>query len=52
MTVPVEWPTFPDPAGQVTLAEGVVSMPLDYWLAVARYAVEVERVRGVLEAVE
>jgi hypothetical protein len=34
----------------MALADGVVSMPLDYWLAVARYAVDVEAVRQIVEA--
>ena len=46
----LEWPTFPDPPASVVLANGVVSMPLDYWLAVARYAVDVEAVRKIIAA--
>ena len=34
----------------MVLADGVVSMPLDYWLAVARYAVDVEAVRKIIAA--
>ncbi len=45
----LEWPAFPAPDG-VTLADGVVSMPLDYWLGIARYAVDVERVREIIDA--
>jgi len=47
---PVQWPTWPDPVGKASLADGVVSMPLDYWLAVARYAVDVEAVRKIIAA--
>ena len=46
--IPLDWPTFPDPMGQVTLDGEAVTMPLSYWLAVAEYAVAVDRVRGVV----
>jgi hypothetical protein len=29
--------------------DGVVSMPLDYWLAVARYEVDVDAARKLLQ---
>lgn len=47
---PLDWPTFPDPVGRVTLAGETVTMPLDYWLAVARYAVDADAVRQIVEA--
>ncbi len=49
----------PDPAGQVTMpkegtaiiADGVtIIMPLAYWILIAEYAVDVERVRQTHEA--
>jgi hypothetical protein len=44
---------FPDPAGQVTLTpDNRVTMPLDYWQAVARYVVAMERNRKIVEAAE
>ena len=47
---PLDWPTFPDPVGRVTLVDETVTMPLDYWLAVARYAVDADAVRQIVEA--
>jgi len=32
----------------VTLEDGTVRMPLDYWVAIAAYAVAVERVRAIV----
>ena len=45
--VPLEWPDFPPPDA-VELTDGVVSMPLEYWLEVAAYAVAVDRVRTIV----
>jgi hypothetical protein len=30
------------------MAEGVVSMPLDYWLQITEYVVDVERVHTIV----
>jgi len=46
--VPLDWPDFPDPTGEVELVDGVVTMSLDYWLEVAAYVVKVDRVRAVV----
>lgn len=43
----VVFPVFPDPAGRVTMEGGVVSMPLDYWLAIARYKLDVDAAESV-----
>lgn len=48
--VPVAWPAFPDPAGQVTEKDGVVSMPVEYWLALTRYVIDAEAARELYEA--
>lgn len=45
--IPIDWPTFPPP-DEVILENGVVSMPLDYWLQITEYAVDVERVRKIV----
>ena len=41
------FPVFPEPAGQATYDDetGIVSMPLDYWLQIAEYAIEVDEVK-------
>ena len=53
----ISWPGFPDPTGSVgilsedtVVPKGAVVMKLDYWLAVARYAVDVETVRKIIAA--
>lgn len=39
----IAWPAFPDPGDSVALdAEGRVVMPLEYWLDVTRYVIDVE----------
>ena len=48
----IEWPNFPDPEGLVEMQDGVVTMPLDYWLQVAEYVVAVRRARAQVEAWE
>lgn len=48
--VDISWPSFPDPAGLITEKDGVVSMPADYWLAMARYIVDVEAAHEKYEA--
>jgi len=47
----VNWPTWPNPVGVVSFDEstGAVSMPLDYWLAIARYQVDVDAARKLLQ---
>jgi len=44
----LDWPTFPDPTGHVTMADGVVTLDLEYWMAIATYAVAVQRVRDIV----
>jgi hypothetical protein len=46
----IDWPAFPDPTGHVKLADGVVSMSAEYWLAVTRYVIEVEAGIDTVEA--
>jgi hypothetical protein len=53
----VSWPDFPDPQGSVgRLSEdtfvpaGVVVMKMDYWLALARYVVDVDAIKEIIEA--
>jgi len=46
--IPLEWPDFPPPPDTVAMDDGVVSMPLEYWLEVAAYAVAVDRVRTIV----
>jgi len=49
-TPSVSWPIFPDPTGQVEkLPDGRVAVTFDLWLALTRYAVDVEAVREVLD---
>ena len=48
VTTELDWPDFPDPTGEVTMEDGVVSMSLDYWMAIAAYAVAVQRVRDIV----
>lgn len=50
--VEITWPVFPDPKDQVTLKDGVVTMPLSYWLQIANYAVDVEKVKNILKALD
>ena len=46
----LSWPAFPDPAGKVTrTADGEITMPLDYWLAISMYAVDVDAIRKIVE---
>ena len=47
VVIPIDWPDFPAPE-EVTLEDGTVRMPLDYWVAIAAYAVAVERVRAIV----
>lgn len=46
--VPVDWPAVPDPGELVVLEGETVSMPLDYYLALVRYFVAIERVREIV----
>jgi len=48
VTTELDWPDFPDPTGEVTMADGVVSMSLDYWMQIASYAIAVQRVRDIV----
>ena len=53
VSIELEWPEFPDPTDVVTMEAGVVSLPLDYWLEIAAYAVAVDRVRTIVgESIE
>jgi len=47
LKIKIEWPAFPLP-GEVTMAEGVVSMPLDYWLLIAEYKIEIDRLHKII----
>lgn len=46
----VAWPAFPDPTGQVTRVDNIVSMPLAYWLSMTRYVIDVEAGIAEIEA--
>ena len=47
----VEFPTFPDPLGDVSqLEDGRVVMSLDYWLKIGRYVIETEAAIETVEA--
>jgi hypothetical protein len=56
-SIGLDWPALPDPTGKVLyideetcgVAGGMVVMPLEYWLALGRYVVDVERVRKQVE---
>lgn len=48
--IEIVWPEFPDPTGKVTLDGETVTMPADYWLAVAQYVVDMEAARKLVEA--
>jgi hypothetical protein len=45
--IPLDWPAFPPP-NEVVMAEGMVSMPLDYWLQITEYVVDIERLRKIV----
>lgn len=47
LRIPIDWPVFPPP-DVVTLADGIVSMPLDYWLRITEYVVDIERVHKIV----
>lgn len=38
------FPVFPTPQG-VTMTDGIVSMPLDYWLLITEYKIDVDAVK-------
>jgi len=46
----IEWPVVPDHTGLVTESNGVVSMPLIYWLALVRYIIDIEAGKDTIEA--
>ncbi len=50
--IEIEWPYPPDPVGQVQMRDGIIYMPLEYWLQLAEYVVDVERVRRTYETLE
>lgn len=46
----VNWPTFPDPEGQVErMPDGRIVMTLTYWLAVTRYVIDAEAGIEIIE---
>lgn len=45
----IEFPEFPDP-GSAKLNGDIVSMPLDLWLAIVDYVMEVEQIKQEIEA--
>ena len=45
----VEFPEFPD-QGSAELTGDIVSMPLDLWLAIVDYVMEIEQIRLEIEA--
>ena len=40
----LDFPVFPTPSG-VTMTDNIVSMPLDYWLLITDYAIDVDAVK-------
>ncbi len=59
--IEIEWPVVPDPTGEVIMpkegtaiiADGtMLIMSLDYWILIAEYVVDVERVRQTYEALK
>ena len=50
--IKIEWPTPPHPAGQVWVKDGMVYMPLDYWLQLIEYIVDVDAIRQKIEIIE
>ena len=49
--IDLDFPVFPTPAG-VTMADNIVSMPLDYWLLITDFAIDVDAVRKIYELKE
>jgi len=47
LKIKIEWPVFPPP-DQVTMEEGIVSMPLDYWLRITEYVIDVDRLHKII----
>jgi len=45
----ITWPELPDPSKYVTMANGVVSMPLSYWMDLTRYIIDMEAAREIVE---
>lgn len=45
----VVFPEFPAPDCRVTESGGVVSMPLEYWLAIVRYKIDVDAAQATYE---
>jgi len=47
------FPVFPEPAGQATYNDdtGIVSMPLDYWLLITDYKIDVNGVKNKYEEI-
>lgn len=53
VSVEINFPVFPNPAGNVTLhPDGTVSMPLEYWLKIAEYKLEVDTAESLYQAVK
>ncbi|MFW6313672.1 MAG: hypothetical protein ACOC2N_07295 [Spirochaetota bacterium] len=58
-TIDLDWPDFPDPddaqlleTGETVTVDGsTVVVPLDWWLAMTDYVIEIRRVREQLESV-
>lgn len=50
--IEIEWPTPPNPAGQVWVKDGTVYMPLEYWLLIVEYIVDVDAVRQKIKIIE
>ena len=46
----IVWPTLPDPKGVVKESGELVTMPQAYWLALARYVIDVEAGIDLVEA--
>ena len=47
----IEWPRPPDPV-QIGIRDSVVYMPLDFWILVVEYIIDVEELRKTYEAME
>ena len=48
LKIKVEWPTIPPPEEVYMTADGIVSMPLAYWLRIIEYMIDVERLHKII----
>ena len=48
LKIKIEWPTIPPPNEVYMTVDGVVSMPLTYWLRIVEYVIDVERLHKII----